>query len=45
MASKPKKELNVDFIQSRSLTEHEAKELSAFIKMLKQKGKKKKATE
>jgi hypothetical protein len=35
-ATKEKNELDVDFIQSRPLTEKEEKELSAFIKKRKE---------
>jgi hypothetical protein len=41
-AKKIKTELDVDFIQSRPLTEKEEKELSAFIKKLKESSAKKK---
>ena len=41
-AKKIKTELDVDYIQSRPLTEKEEKELSAFIKKLKESGSKKK---
>ncbi|MFM9004180.1 MAG: hypothetical protein ACKOSR_01565 [Flavobacteriales bacterium] len=41
-ARKIKTELDVDFIQSRPLTEKEEKELSAFIKKLKDNSTKKK---
>jgi hypothetical protein len=41
-SKKNKKELDVDFIQSRPLTEKEEKELSAFIKKMKENTTKKK---
>ena len=41
-STKNKNELDVDFIQSRPLTEKEEKELSAFIKKLKVNNSKKK---
>jgi hypothetical protein len=41
-SNKSKTELDVDFIQSRPLTEKEEKELSAFIKEMKENNAKKK---
>jgi hypothetical protein len=41
-SKRDKNELDVDFIQSRPLTEKEEKELSAFIKKMKENNAKKK---
>lgn len=41
-SNKTKKELDVDFIQSRPLSNEEEKELSAFIKKIKGRNAKKK---
>ncbi len=39
ISKKKSEELDIDFIQSKPLTEQEKKDLSAFIKMLKSKKK------
>lgn len=41
-SAKSKNQLDVDFIESRPLTEQEQRELSAFIKKLKERKSKKK---